>query len=86
MIHKYKVERKAVGEREGEREREILGLVWAFETTKPVLSGMPLLTRPHLILPKQFTYWGPSIQTQESLVAILIQTTKTTKKTLMWWC
>ena len=48
-------EERGGGERRVRREKKRLGLVWAFETSKPNPSDTPPLTRPHLlILPKQF--------------------------------
>ena len=42
-----------------EEERVKLGLVWTFETSKPILSDTPSLARPHLLsFPKQFNPLG----------------------------
>lgn len=58
-------------------QRELWG--WSFETSKPVTH---LLQHDHtpLILPKQFTDWGPDIQNYELMGPILIQTTTGAKK------
>ena len=46
-----------VHKQELERNRQ-LGMVWAFETSKPAPSDIPPPIRPHLILPKQFYQLG----------------------------
>lgn len=58
-----------------EKDRQTLGLVWAFKTSRPIHSDTPPPTRTHLqILPKQFISWGLSMQIW-AYRAILNQTT-----------
>ena len=59
-----------------EADRTRLGLVWAFETSKPTPSDTAPPTRPHLlILPKESTNSGSRIQTYEPVRSTLIQIT-----------
>lgn len=55
-----------------------------FESSKPIPSDSPPLTRLYRILPKQFTIWEPNIQIREPMEAILIQTT--TIISVLWDC
>lgn len=49
--------------------------MWAFETSKPSLEVYLLYQVHLLILPKQFTKWGPNIQICKPMREVLIKTT-----------
>jgi hypothetical protein len=54
LQHYILISKQKVGAGEGERwgrerEREGLGLVWAFKMSKPMPSNTPLPTRPYIL-------------------------------------
>jgi len=57
-------------------ERGLTEMMWAFKTSKPILSNTPPPTEPHLLIVyKPFYQLRPNIQIYEPMGALLISAT-----------